>query len=168
VTDVIGQSLAAVRLEVADEVETMALGRRVSKFIKPGLVVTLQGDLGAGKTTLSRGILQGLGHIGNVKSPTYTLVESYELELGSVYHFDLYRMVDAEELEYMGFADYLSDAALCLIEWPERGEGFLPLADVSISIDQSGQGRCVTLRAQSMAGLDLVQQLESSGGSFAV
>jgi len=168
VTDVIGQSLAAVRLEVADEVETIALGRRVSKFIKPGLVVTLQGDLGAGKTTLSRGILQGLGHIGNVKSPTYTLVEPYELELGSVYHFDLYRMVDAEELEYMGFADYLSDAALCLVEWPQRGEGFLPVADVSISIEQSGEGRCVTLKAQSMAGLDLVQQLERSGGSFAV
>ena len=167
-TDVIGQSLIAVRLEVADEVETIALGRRVSKFIKPGLVVTLQGDLGAGKTTLSRGILQGLGHIGNVKSPTYTLVEPYELELGSVYHFDLYRIVDAEELEYMGFADYLSDAALCLLEWPERGEGFLPVADVGISIEQSGEGRCVTLKAQSKAGLELVQQLEISGGSFAV
>ena len=167
-TDVIGQSLAAVRLEVADEVETIALGRRVSKFIKSGLVVTLQGDLGAGKTTLSRGILQGLGHIGNVKSPTYTLVEPYELELGSVYHFDLYRIVDAEELEYMGFADYLSDAALCLLEWPERGEGFLPVADVGISIEQSGEGRCVTLKAQSKAGLELVQQLEISGGSFAV
>ena len=167
-TYVIVQSLAAVRLEVVDEVETLALGRRISKFIKPSLVITIQGNLGAGKTTLSRGILQGLGHIGNVKSPTYTLVESYELELGSVYHFDLYRIVDAEELEYMGFADYLSDAALCLIEWPERGEGFLPLADVSISIDQSGQGRCVTLNAQSEAGLKLVQQLERSGGSFAV
>ena len=167
-TDVIGQSLAAVKLEVATEFETIALGRRVSKFIKPGLVVTLQGDLGAGKTTLSRGILQGLGHIGNVKSPTYTLVESYELELGSVYHFDLYRIVDAEELEYMGFADYLSEAALCLLEWPERGEGFLPVADVGISIEQSGEGRCVTLKAQSKAGLELVQQLEISGGSFAV
>lgn len=167
-TDVIGQSLIAVRLEVADEVETIALGRRVSKFIKPGLVITLQGDLGAGKTTLSRGILQGLGHFGNVKSPTYTLVEPYELELGSVYHFDLYRIVDAEELEYMGFADYLSDAALCLLEWPERGEGFLPVADVGISIEQLGEGRCVTLKAQSKAGLELVQQLEISGGSFAV
>jgi tRNA threonylcarbamoyladenosine biosynthesis protein TsaE len=168
VTDVIAQTLAAVRLEVADEVETIALGRRVSKSVNPSLVITLQGDLGAGKTTLSRGILLGLGHTGNVKSPTYALVEPYELELGSVYHFDLYRMVDAEELEYMGFADYLSDAALCLIEWPERGEGFLPLADVNISIEQSGEGRCVTLKAQSEAGVELVQKLERSGGSFAV
>jgi tRNA threonylcarbamoyladenosine biosynthesis protein TsaE len=164
VTDVIAQTLAAVRLEVADEVETIDLGRRVSKFINPKLVITLQGDLGAGKTTLSRGILKGLGHIGNVKSPTYTLVEPYELALGAVYHFDLYRMVDPEELEYMGFADYLSDAALCLVEWPECGGGFLPVADVSISIGHSGEGRCVTLNAHSEAGLELVLQLEKSGG----
>ena len=115
--------------------------------------------MGAGITTLSRGILQGLGHSGAVKSPTYTLVEPYRLALGAVYHFDLYRLVDAEELEYMGFADYLADGRLCLIEWPERGQGFLPTVDIAIEIRQLGDGRCVTLCANSALGEQLIIQL---------
>ena len=129
-----GQIVATADLNIVGEEAMVAFGRSLSSRLPKPLIITLQGDLGAGKTTLSRGVLQGLGHKGAVKSPTYTLVEPYKLAFGVVYHFDLYRLVDAEELDYMGFADYLEDAALCLIEWPERGEGFLPTADVSISI----------------------------------
>lgn len=161
--------LAAVDSVLANEAAMIAFGTQIASTLSSArlagspVIMTLQGDLGAGKTTLSRGILQGLGHRGNVKSPTYTLVEPYQLELGAVYHFDLYRMVDPEELEYMGFADYLLDAAICLIEWPERGEGFLPAADVSISIGDSKVGRCVTLHAHSQVGQQLVHQLAISG-----
>ena len=154
---------AKLVIELPDEQAMVQFGGSIASLIQEQLVITLQGDLGAGKTTLSRGVLQGLGHRGNVKSPTYTLVEPYELEVGAVYHFDLYRMVDPEELEYMGFADYLLDAALCLIEWPERGEGFIPLADISISIGEANNGRCVTLQGHSNVGRQLVEQLVESG-----
>lgn len=148
-------------VEPPDEQAMVALGGSIASLICAPLVMTLQGDLGAGKTTLSRGILQGLGHGGAVKSPTYTLVEPYQLSLGAVYHFDLYRLADAEELEYMGFADYLADGKLCLIEWPERGQGFLPIADIAIEISQPEHGRCVTLRAHSAVGMQLISQLEA-------
>ena len=146
-------------VELPDEQAMVQLGGSIARLIRDRLIITLQGDLGAGKTTLSRGILQGLGHSGAVKSPTYTLVEPYQLALGAVYHFDLYRLVDAEELEYMGFADYLADAQLCLIEWPEQGQGFLPMADIAIEISQPGAGRCVTLCANSAVGQQLISQL---------
>jgi len=146
-------------IELPDEQAMVQLGGSIARLIRDRLIITLQGDLGAGKTTLSRGILQGLGHSGAVKSPTYTLVEPYQLALGAVYHFDLYRLVDAEELEYMGFADYLADAQLCLIEWPEQGQGFLPMADIAIEISQPGAGRCVTLCANSAVGQQLISQL---------
>ena len=120
----------------------------------------MSGDLGAGKTTLSRGILSGLGHSGSVKSPTYTLVEPYELPLGKVCHFDFYRLVDPEELEYMGFQDYLVEARLCLIEWPERGEGFLPDVDISIGIIPSQQGRILSFSSGSELGSEIVASLE--------
>jgi tRNA threonylcarbamoyladenosine biosynthesis protein TsaE len=145
-----------VSLELVDEAAMIAAGNRIANLISEPMLISLQGDLGAGKTTLSRGILQGLGHKGAVKSPTYTLVEPYQLPLGAVYHFDLYRLVDAEELEYMGFADYLAEARLCLIEWPERGAGFLPEADIAIAINPLGEGRCVTLTAGSGKGESLV------------
>jgi len=146
-------------IELPDEQAMVQLGGSIARLIRDRLIITLQGDLGAGKTTLSRGILQGLGHSGAVKSPTYTLVEPYQLALGAVYHFDLYRLVDAEELEYMGFADYLADAQLCLIEWPEQGQGFLHMADIAIEISQPGAGRCVTLCANSAVGQQLISQL---------
>ncbi len=152
-------ALAKVMVELADEAATLRFGGAIAELIEQSLIITLQGDLGAGKTTLSRGILQGLGHKGAVKSPTYTLVEPYQLLLGAVYHFDLYRLSDAEELEYMGFTDYLTDARLCLIEWPEQGQGFLPEADIAVALSQSGEGRCVILSAYSACGEQLVNQL---------
>ena len=123
---------------------------------KQALLIELSGDLGAGKTTISRGILNGLGHSGSVKSPTYTLVEPYELPLGRVCHFDFYRLIDPEELEYMGFRDYLAEACLCLIEWPERGHGFLPDADIEIGIIQAGEGRTLSFKAGSDLGNKII------------
>ena len=156
--------LAKKIIELADETAMVAFGQAISALIKNPMVITLQGQLGAGKTTLSRGILQGLGHCGSVKSPTYTLVEPYRLPAGQVFHFDLYRIIDAEELEYMGFSEYLAEALLCLIEWPERGQGFLPQADVAIEISHSGEGRCVTLTAYSKVGEQLIDRLDLDKG----
>lgn len=152
--------IAKVQVELASEAAMIQFGQRIAELVTERLLITLKGDLGSGKTTLSRGILKGLGHQGAVKSPTYTLVEPYQLDLGAVYHFDLYRLVDAEELEYIGFTDYLADGKLCLIEWPEQGAGFVPQADIAIEINQLGEGRCVTLCAYSACGEQLVSHLE--------
>ena len=151
-------------IELNDEREMTEFAGKLSRVISDlavPLTVFLSGDLGAGKTTLSRGIVRGLGHQGAVKSPTYTLVEPYKLALGMVYHFDLYRLVDAEELEHMGFADYLLEAQLCLIEWPENGRGFLPQPDITIKINPSATGRCVTLVAGNQCGNEFLKELSA-------
>ena len=106
---------------LSDEAATEAFGATLAQLLGNGGIVTLSGQLGAGKTTLIRGFLHALGHQGAVKSPTYTLVEPYELDGRPIMHFDLYRLGDPEELEYLGFRDYLDGSTLCLIEWPEKG-----------------------------------------------
>ena len=118
--------------------------------------VHLCGPLGAGKTTLVRGLMRGLGHRGPVKSPTYTLLEPYELAGISVYHFDLYRLADALELEDFGARDYFHDGALCVVEWPERGKGVLPPADLTIEIRVSGDGRVLLAKGQTREGQELL------------
>lgn len=145
--------------QVAGEAAMEALGAQLGQVLVRGALVFLNGNLGAGKTTLSRGLLRGLGHAGPVKSPTYTLVESYSPGGATVHHFDLYRLSDPEELEYMGIRDYLADDALCLVEWPERGAGLLPAPDVDITISGVGDSRSVRARALSERGERLLALL---------
>ncbi|MUH72852.1 tRNA (adenosine(37)-N6)-threonylcarbamoyltransferase complex ATPase subunit type 1 TsaE [Psychrosphaera haliotis] len=144
-----------------NEEATVAMGNHIAQSLSQGMTIFLHGDLGAGKTTLSRGIIQGLGHNGRVKSPTYTLVEPYELENISAYHFDLYRLADPEELEFMGFRDYFNDKALCLIEWPEKGQAFLPKADLELYLTYADEQREIRFQALSEIGEQTVLKIES-------
>jgi len=147
---------------VADEAAMVKFGQQIAQATSGGEVIFLNGDLGMGKTTLSRGVLQGFGHQGSVKSPTYTLVEPYELGDMTVFHFDLYRLGDPEELEYLGIRDYFTDQSICLIEWPERGEGVLPLADLLLNITVEQRGRRINWQAQTEKGRQLADKLKIS------
>lgn len=142
-----------------DESATLEFGAKLAEKLPSKGIIFLYGDLGAGKTTLVRGILQALGHKGSTKSPTYTLVEPYQIGQRLIYHFDLYRLSDAEELEYMGMRDYLDQQALCFIEWPQNGRGFLPVADLSIKLAYEGQQRKMTLEASQPEWQDRLQAL---------
>ena len=124
-----------IKLIGTSEEDTMFVAGLFSTAISAGGVIYLEGDLGAGKTTFVRGFMRGLGFLDAVKSPTFTLVEPYELGRGQVYHFDLYRLGHPEELEYLGVDDYFNENALCLIEWPEKGSGYLPDCDILLSIE---------------------------------
>ncbi|MGE8190434.1 tRNA (adenosine(37)-N6)-threonylcarbamoyltransferase complex ATPase subunit type 1 TsaE [Pseudomonas sp. NPDC086278] len=144
--------MSEVTLYLADEEAMTAFGARIAKTTEGHGLIFLEGDLGAGKTTLSRGIIRGLGHVGAVKSPTFTLVEPYEIGDIRAFHFDLYRLVDPEELEYLGIRDYFDDDALCLIEWPQKGAGFLPKPDLTITISPQDSGRSLKILSQGSRG----------------
>jgi len=176
-------------LQIKDEQAMADFGACLAKWINPGTNIYLEGDLGAGKTTLVRGFLRALGHQGAVKSPTFTIVEPYSLDNNifydyngledtvkpdakdellterktqtiKVYHFDLYRLEDPEELEYMGIRDYLDGQSVALIEWPEKGYGVLPKADLTIKINYQKQGRIIKLLAQSVSGAAMAAHLK--------
>ncbi|HPE59943.1 MAG TPA: tRNA (adenosine(37)-N6)-threonylcarbamoyltransferase complex ATPase subunit type 1 TsaE [Thiolinea sp.] len=127
--------------QIKNEQAMLNFGATLLNKVKHGGLVALHGELGTGKTTLVRGLLQALGYRGNVKSPTYTLVEHYPFDELAVYHFDLYRLNDPEELEAMGFRDYLHDGSLCLVEWPEKAGDYLPAPLISLYLFYSGTER---------------------------
>jgi tRNA threonylcarbamoyladenosine biosynthesis protein TsaE len=143
-----------------DAEATEAFGARLAGCCREGTLVFLHGELGAGKTTLVRGFLRAAGCSGPVKSPTYTLIEPYSLERGNVYHLDLYRLADAEELEWIGVRDLFDGEQVCLIEWPERGAGFLPEADLHLYLRPEGSGRRLHLAAETPRGQRLVDCLD--------
>lgn len=151
--------MAARREWLPDATATQGLGGRLAAVCNRGGVVFLSGDLGAGKTTLARGLLRALGHRGAVRSPTFTLVEPYELQGLSAYHFDLYRLADPEELELIGARDYFVADALCLVEWPERGAGALPEPDLRVELRHRPAGREALLSARSERGAAMLDAL---------
>lgn len=141
-----------MKLEIVGEEAQTALGRRIAVCLKGPVVVYLDGDLGTGKTTLVRGVLRGLGHLGSVRSPTYTLLEPYDLGAVQVFHLDLYRLGDPEELEFLGVRDLLDGDSILFVEWPGRGVGALPPADLEIRLDYTDSGRSLDLVPKGRAG----------------
>ena len=142
---------------------TNALGQALAKVLTPGLVIYLHGDLGAGKTALTRALLQAAGHIGHVRSPTYTLAEPYTLQIDGqateVIHFDLYRMISADEFLEAGFREYFNTRSICIVEWPEKAKQLLPAPDIAISLQVKGDGRAVELSALSTQGIACLNRL---------
>lgn len=144
------------KTSLIDEGATQALGKSLARCLQAGLVIYLHGDLGAGKTALTRSILHAAGHQGNVKSPTYTLAEPYQVQIHGkackIMHFDLYRMISADEFIEAGFRDEFNADTICIIEWPEKAESLLPAADLDIVIDILDEGRAVEIKANTAAG----------------
>ncbi len=153
--------MPSLDIDLPDDRATLQLGSQIADHLVDGLVVYLSGDLGAGKTCLVRGMLQQLGHGGAVKSPTYTLVEDYTFGKRLIYHFDLYRLLDPEELELIGIRDYFNGSACCFVEWPERGEGWLPDADLEVRFSIDDNARRVTISSSSDTGHAVLEALNS-------
>ncbi|PCH59793.1 MAG: tRNA (adenosine(37)-N6)-threonylcarbamoyltransferase complex ATPase subunit type 1 TsaE [SAR86 cluster bacterium] len=156
---------------LADEAATVAFGQHLQEAILAteksatatrdcAYILYLNGDLGSGKTTLSRGLVRAFGHSGAVKSPTYTLVEPYEFETLNVYHFDLYRLSHADEVDYLGVEDYFDSGSICIIEWPQRGEPRIPKADLLIDILIEDGGRRLQCQAKNRRGEVMLQHLQ--------
>ncbi|MBQ4832715.1 tRNA (adenosine(37)-N6)-threonylcarbamoyltransferase complex ATPase subunit type 1 TsaE [Pseudoalteromonas sp. MMG010] len=151
---------ACFSAHLIDENATVSMGNQLATIIDNGAVLYLHGDLGAGKTTFTRGVVQGFGHVGKVKSPTYTLVEPYELASANVYHFDLYRLGDPEELEFMGIRDYFSSHAICIVEWPEKGGDFIPTPDLNITLSYVKNERNIHIESASERGIAIINKLK--------
>jgi len=146
-------------LSLPDEAATFALGAALARGLAPGRVLHLRGGLGAGETTLARGLLRALGVEGRVKSPTYALVELYEVSRLNLHHFDFYRFHDPREWIDAGFRESFSGPNVSLVEWPEKAAGLLPPADVEIALTASGSGRNASLRASSLTGTAFLEKV---------
>jgi tRNA threonylcarbamoyladenosine biosynthesis protein TsaE len=149
-------------VELPDEAATNRLGAALAAGVVPGRVVHLRGELGAGKTTLVRGLLRALGYAGRVKSPSYTLVELYTVSSLNLYHFDFYRFRDRSEWISSGFREYFNPDAFCIVEWPERAESLLAPPDLEIAIEFSGAGRKATIDGRTAAGEEWLARLSAS------
>ncbi|MCY3565398.1 MAG: tRNA (adenosine(37)-N6)-threonylcarbamoyltransferase complex ATPase subunit type 1 TsaE [Gammaproteobacteria bacterium] len=153
--------------QLENEAATLHIGRLLAAATLEGLqapdgsatVIHLHGELGAGKTTLARGILRGYGYKGPVKSPTYTLVEPYELDRRRIYHFDLYRLTDPGEMEFLGTEEYFVGGNLCIVEWARRGGERIPSADLEIELWGEGAGRSIACTAHTGAGIEMVTEM---------
>jgi tRNA threonylcarbamoyladenosine biosynthesis protein TsaE len=149
-------------LKLPDPAATEALGRSLAADVAPGRVLHLRGDLGAGKTTVVRGLLRGLGYTGRVKSPTYTLVEPYEVSSLHFYHFDFYRLKNKEEWDEAGFREYFNAQSLCAVEWPERAGDLLPTPDLEVALFFDAEVRRASVEARSPVGEAWLSRLRSS------
>lgn len=152
-----------MKYRLADEAATVGLARRLAAALPgtiDGLTLLLEGELGAGKSTFARGLIRALGHEGTVPSPTYTLVEPYEVPAGTVYHIDLYRISSEDELRFLGFKDL--DDGFRIVEWPERAAGLAATADLVLRLDYDGSGRCAALAASSPAGRAILDRLPAT------
>jgi tRNA threonylcarbamoyladenosine biosynthesis protein TsaE len=147
-----------------DEAGTAALGAALARALAPGLAIYLHGDLGAGKTALTRALLHAAGHQGHVKSPTYTLAEPYSVVIGNhavdVIHFDLYRLASPEEFLDAGFREHFGAQTVCIVEWPEKAEGVLPPPDIEVLLSIAGTGRDIELQALSDQGSQCLDRLK--------
>ena len=152
--------MVALKTFLPDEAATLALGAALASALEPGLTIYLRGELGAGKTTLARGVLRALGHRGPVKSPTYTLVEVYEVSRLHLHHFDFYRFQHPKEWIDAGFRESFNGRTVSLIEWPERAGGMLPPADLDIALESHAAGRNAALTSSSLAGQKCLARLE--------
>ena len=148
-----------IEIVVDNEIAMLVLGRHLAELLKGSGSVFISGELGAGKTTLCRGMLHAMGHIGAVKSPTFTLVEPYEIGGIEVSHFDFYRLSDPGELDYIGIDEYFTRKGLCLVEWPEKADGHLPEGDLEITIDVWGEKRNISIQSMSVDGETVCEAL---------
>ena len=145
--------------QLVAESEMLTFGASLARSIPQGVMIYLYGQLGAGKTTLVRGMLRGFGYAEKVKSPTYTIVEPYDVAGKMIYHFDLYRLVDSSELAQIGIADYFGQESICLVEWPEKGFPLLPVPDIACYIDTIEEGRSLRLESHTPRGEDILSKL---------
>lgn len=161
-------SADSLTINLPDEAATLALGGRIAGLLQSGVSIYLSGNLGAGKTTFSRGLIQALGHGGRVKSPTYALVELYVISKLNLYHFDFYRFNDPEEWNEAGFRDLFNGTNICLVEWPEKAGDLLPPADLNILLEPTPEmGRTASLQAHTTRGQALIKALQTAAPSNA-
>ena len=150
-----------LELKLPNEASTLRLGEALAVGVAPGRVLFISGDLGAGKTTLVRGLLRGLGYAGRAKSPTYALVEPYELSSLDLYHFDFYRFKDRSEWLNSGFREHFHPGSVCVVEWPEKAGDLLSPPDLRIRLEFDGEARRARLEAVSEAGRAWLSSLPS-------